>query len=194
MKILKKIRNLLLMPIKMAYSPSLRKIINEDWSIRKEGMRNYYSRLARQGAVECGENLRVNFPSQFGGYVHFGDNCNFNGMSVLGGGEVYFGNNFHSGIECMIITQNHNYDRGEAIPYDKTYICKKVFIGDNVWFGNRVMVVGNVTIGEGAIIAAGAVVSKDVPKYAIVGGNPAKVIKYRDIEHYEKLKGEGKFM
>ncbi len=93
----------------------------------------------------------------------------------------------------MIITQNHNYDRGEAIPYDTTFDYKTVVIEDNVWFGNRVIVTGNVTIGQGAIIAAGSVVVKDVPKCAIVGGNPAKVIKYRDIEHYEKLKVEGRF-
>ena len=92
----------------------------------------------------------------------------------------------------MIISQNHNYE-GEAIPYDKTYVLKNINIKDNVWFGNRVIVMGNITIGEGAIIAAGSVVCKDVPDYAIVGGNPAKVIKYRDIEHYSKLKAEGKF-
>ena len=92
----------------------------------------------------------------------------------------------------MIITQNHNYE-GEAIPYDSTYIKKNVTIGDCVWFGNRVLVVGNVNIGEGAIIAAGAVVTKDVPALAIVGGNPAKVIKFRDKDHYYRLKEEGKF-
>lgn len=123
-----------------------------------------------------------------------GDNCNFNGMQVLGEGSVKFGNNFHSGSECMILTQNHNFDGGRAIPYDDTYVQKHIVIEDNVWFGNRVTVVGNIVIGEGAVIAAGSVVCKDVPKCAIVGGNPAKVIKYRDIEHYEKLKAEGQFM
>ena len=113
-------------------------------------------------------------------------------MYINGGGKVTIGNHFHSGIECMMITQNHNYE-GEKIPYDDTFIYKEVKIGDNVWFGNRVLVTGNVTIGEGAIIAAGSVVCKDVPECAIVGGNPAKVIKYRDIEHYNKLKAEGKF-
>ena len=92
----------------------------------------------------------------------------------------------------MIITQNHNYE-GEAIPYDDTYIYKNINIKDNVWFGHRVIVTGNVTIGEGAIVAAGSVVVKDVPDYAIVGGNPAKVIKFRDIEHYTKLKEQKKF-
>lgn len=48
-------------------------------------------------------------------------------------------------------------------------------------------------IGEGVIVAIGSVVVKDVPPYAIVGGNPAKIIKYRDIEHFEKLKAEKRF-
>lgn len=92
----------------------------------------------------------------------------------------------------MIITQNHNYE-GEMIPYDTTYITKDVTIGKCVWLGNRVAICGNVPIGDGAIIAAGSVVVKDVPRCAIVGGNPAKVIKYRDIEHFDKLEKEGKY-
>ncbi len=175
-------------------SPRIKQMIAEEIAIQNEGQQAYYSRLARASAVECGENLCVNNPCIFGGQVYFGNNCNFNGMQVLGDGEVHFGDNFHSGVECMIINQNHNYDHGTAIPYDDTFELKKIAIEDNVWFGNRVTVVGNVTIGEGSIVAAGAVVTKDVPKCAIVGGNPAKVIKYRDIEHYELLKSEGKFM
>lgn len=54
-----------------------------------------------------------------------------------------------------------------------------VKIGNDVWIGYRVIIPSNVTIGDGAIIAAGAVVTKDVPPYAIVGGVPAKVIRYR---------------
>ncbi|MCQ2964441.1 MAG: acyltransferase, partial [archaeon] len=76
---------------------------------------------------------------------------------------------------------------------DKTVISKEVVIEDNVWLGNRVIVLPGVTIGEGAIIQAGSVVVSDIPKCAIAGGHPAKVFKYRDIGHYEKLKKEGKF-
>jgi len=121
-----------------------------------------------------------------------GKNVNFNGMTIAGAGKVTIRDNFHSGKECMMITQFHNYE-GEKIPYDETYIIRDIVVEDNVWFGARVIVLGGVTIGEGAIIQAGSVVVKDIPKYAIAGGHPAKVFKYRNKEHYEKLKNEGKF-
>lgn len=148
--------------------------------------------IAKRNLCSYGVDLRVNYPCVFNRNVTVGNHCNFNGMQVLGCGTVHFGDYFHSGTECMIITQNHNYE-GNMIPYDNTYVYKNVNIEECVWFGNRVIVMGNVRIGEGAIIAAGSVVCKDVPPLAIVGGNPARIIKYRDREHYYKLKAEGKF-
>ena len=122
-----------------------------------------------------------------------GNNVNFNGMEITGGGNVTIGNNFHSGRGCLMITQNHNYDYGKAIPYDDTYILKDIIIEDNVWLGERVILLGGVRIGEGAIVQAGSVVVKDIPPCAIAGGAPAKVFKFRDKEHYDKLKLEKKF-
>lgn len=159
--------------------------------VRNMVLRHYYTNLARMQSVRCGNDLRVNFKSSMP-CCSFGDDCNFNGMTVKGP-NVVFGSHFHSGEGCLIITQNHNYDFGRAIPYDDTYVYKSVIIEDNVWFGDHVIVTGNVRIGEGAIVAAGAVVVKDVPKCAIVGGNPARVIKYRDVAHYEELKRRGSF-
>ncbi len=159
----------------------------------RDRRRRRYAAQARRIAESCGAGLKVNHPSRFTRQCRFGDNCNFIGMTVLGKGRVSFGNNFHSGENCRIITQNHNFDHGTAIPYDGTYVLKDIVIGDNVWFGDSVMVVGNVTIGEGAIIGAGAVVTKDVPPGAIMGGNPARLIRYRDMEHYNRLKAEGSF-
>lgn len=54
-----------------------------------------------------------------------------------------------------------------------------IVVGNDVWFGQRSMILSGIEIGQGAVIAAGSVVTKDVPPYAIVGGNPAKVLKYR---------------
>jgi acetyltransferase-like isoleucine patch superfamily enzyme len=122
-----------------------------------------------------------------------GINVNFNGMTILGNANVTIGNNFHSGTGCIIITSYHNYDGGDEIPYDSTYIHKDVIIEDNVWLGTNVTILGGVTIGEGAIIQIGSVVVSDIPPCAIAGGHPAKVYKYRDKEHYDKLKSERKF-
>jgi len=144
-------------------------------------------------AKKVGSSLSVNHPSWVTPKTILGDNVNFNGLYMRGGGEVEIGDNFHSGPECMILTRNHNYDTGSAIPYDNTYIEKKVTIEDNVWFGARVTVIPGVTIGEGAIIQAGSTVTSDIPKGAIAGGHPAKVFDTRDMEHYEKLKSEGEF-
>lgn len=135
----------------------------------------------------------VNGRTRLSKKTFLGKNPNFNGMTINGYGEVVIGDNFHSGTDCLIITSNHNYDLGKKIPYDETNILKKVIIGDNVWFGDRVIVIGDVTIGEGAIVQAGAVVVQDVPAGAIVGGNPAKVFKYRNMDHYNKLKLKGLF-
>ncbi len=138
------------------------------------------------------EPLYVNGPSTATKKTFLGKNVNFNGMEIGGCGSVKIGDNFHSGKDCSIITQNHNYE-GEEIPYDSTFVCKDVTIEDNVWIGNRVIILGGVTIGEGAIIQAGSVVVKSISKYAIAGGTPAKVFSQRDIEHYTLLKEQKRF-
>lgn len=125
--------------------------------------------------------------------IELGNYVNINGCRFLGSGPVQIGNYFHSGIDITIITSNHNYDKATSIPYDKVRIHKSVQIKDFVWLGHGVIIVPGVSIGEWAIVAAGSVVTKDVPDFAIVGGNPAKIIKYRDIESFLKLKKEEKF-
>lgn len=89
------------------------------------------------------------------------------------------------GPHVTIHTANHRYE-GTALPYDDVYLVSEVVIGKNVWIGSDVILLPGVHIGEGAIIGAGAVVANDIPEMAVVVGNPAKVIKYRDINLYRK--------
>ncbi|MEC9209212.1 MAG: acyltransferase [Bacteroidota bacterium] len=147
--------------------------------------------IVRMKCKQSGVKLKVNGFSTVSKNTILGSNVNFNGMEILGGGLVTIGDNFHSGKDCLMISQNHNFNQGSKIPYDNTYILKDILIEDNVWFGDRVIVLGGVIIGEGAIIQAGSVVVKDVPRYAIAGGHPAKVFAERDITHYETLKAKG---
>lgn len=152
-----------------------------------------YGWMIEKKVRKCGTGLHVNSKSIVSENTVLGDNVHFNGMKIWGNGTCKIGNNFHSGQNCQIITQNHNYDTGTEIPYDSTYIKKDVLIGDNVWLGNNVIILGGITIGEGAIIQAGSVVSGDIPPCAIAGGNPAKIFKMRDETHYNRLKQEGRF-
>lgn len=125
--------------------------------------------------------------------LEIGHHAGFNGFTATGWGGVKIGNYFHSGTNVKIMLGSHDYDHGDKIPYGNDYTRKKVVIDDFVWLGSDVTISGNVHIEEGAIVAIGSVVVKDVPRCAIVGGNPAKVIKYRDVDHFDKLKTEGKY-
>ncbi len=138
--------------------------------------------------------LYVNFRSRVTRNTYLGCNVNFNGMHIRGRGRVTIGNNFHSGQDCLILTDSHKYDGGNAIPYDtEVSITRDVVIADNVWFGDRVLVLPGVHIGEGAIIQAGSVVVRDIEALGIAGGHPAKVFKWRDRANYANLKLAGKF-
>ena len=153
----------------------------------------WYGRQIFKTAKSIGEGFYCGGFSVVSRHTIIKNHVSFNGMFINGGGNVTIGNYFHSGIECMIITQNHKYDDGELLPYGTKYNYKDVVIEDCVWLGRRVTILPGTHIGEGAIIQAGAVVHGEIPPYAIAGGNPAKVFKYRDIEHYKKLKKEGRF-
>jgi chloramphenicol O-acetyltransferase type B len=149
----------------------------------------------RAAVQSCGERLRVNGDCVVGGgeSVRLGNNVSFNGIWIDGGGGVTIGDNFHSAPDVRIFTVNHDYDGGDALPYGKGVIAKPVVIEDNVWIGYGAMVMPGAVIREGAVIGAGAVVAGEIERCGVAVGNPAKVVKHRDIEHYERLKSEGRF-
>ena len=162
---------------------------------RVEQLNRRYDHIKiRKTAKECGEGLKVKkFKSKVTPHTYLGKGVCFNGMKILGGGTVRIGNYFHSGEYCRILSENHNYNSKESIPYDSKYIYKSVIIGDCVWFGSSVTVMPGVTIGDGAIIQNGSTVVSDIPACAIAGGHPAKVFSYRDKNLFYKLMNEGKF-
>jgi len=124
-------------------------------------------------------NISVEKGADFGGgkniimheYACIGENARF-----MGQGRIIIGRHAMMGPDVMIITSDHKVE-GKCFA---GYISKDVEIGDHAWIGARVIILKGVKIGKYAVIGAGAVVTKDVPDYAIVGGSPAKILKYRD--------------
>jgi acetyltransferase-like isoleucine patch superfamily enzyme len=105
--------------------------------------------------------------------IVIGNNCVINRDCLLDGrqGKIEIGNNVDIARGVWIFTMEHD-------PHDDYHrpVFGNVTIGDYVWIASRVIILPGVTIGKGALIAAGAVVTKDVPEGKIVGGIPAKVI------------------
>lgn len=124
--------------------------------------------------------------------IDVGNNVLFGkGVHIYARGGVKIGNNVAFGPFVTIWTANHNFYSPRSLPYDEVVIPKQVTIEDNVWLGGGCYILPGVVIREGAVIGMGAVVTKDVPSGAVVAGNPARIIKYRDMECYNSLKKGG---
>ena len=112
--------------------------------------------------TDCGKNLHI------GRRVFINSGCRFQDQ-----GGIWIGDDVLVGHNCMIATINHLEDpdrRGDMV-------TAPVRIGNQVWIGANVTLLPGVTIGDGAILAAGAVVTKDVPARTVAGGVPARVLK-----------------
>jgi acetyltransferase-like isoleucine patch superfamily enzyme len=115
------------------------------------------------------------------GLFKIGSNNYFNkNIKIVCYENVTIGSNCLLADSVHVYDQNHNYDDITRNIRDQGYRTSPVVIGDNVWVGAKATILSGVTIGNGAIIAAGAVVTKDVPEMAIVGGVPAKIIGRRN--------------
>jgi len=98
------------------------------------------------------------------------------GVNCLIGPKTEIGHNVMMAPDCQIYTRNKKFNKEKKrfSGYEET---KPVIIGDNCWLGTRVLIMPGVKIGEGCVIAAGAVVTKDMPPYHVVAGNPARAVK-----------------
>ena len=138
-------------------------------------------RLAKIGR---GTNIHPTVILREGEYITIGDHCliNHNNLIQAGkskAGSITIGNYVHTGTNVVMLGFNHGFYTRDIPTKEQDYMDAPIVIGDDVWIGTGAVILSGVTIGKGAIIAAGAVVNKDVPEYAIVGGVPAKVLKYR---------------
>lgn len=136
--------------------------------------------------ITCPENLFL------GDWVSIGPNAYIDSK----GGVVKIDDYVIIAPYCKIFTRSHNYNSEDlkALPFDNRMVCGEIHIERFVWVGENVIILPGVTIGEGAVVAAGAVVTKDVPTCAVVGGNPAKIIKYRNQVKYTELASQEKFV
>lgn len=113
--------------------------------------------------TDCGKNIHI------GSHVFINMGCKFQDQ-----GGIFIGDGALIGHNVVLATLNHAMspkDRGSMIP-------SPIHIGNHVWIGSNATILPGVTIGDGAIVAAGTVVTKDVPENTIVGGVPAKIIRH----------------
>lgn len=114
------------------------------------------------------------FYTNFGRFISIGKNVFINhACSFLDMGGITLEDDVLIGPKANLITENHPLNPGDR----KTLLCKPVVIRRNAWIGAAATILPGVTVGENAVVAAGAVVSKDVPDNCVVGGVPAKYIK-----------------
>lgn len=127
-----------------------------------------------QGAnIEHGADFGTGVGIRLGARSGLGVNCRV-------GGPLEIGEDVMMAPGVIILTQNHKFDDPDVPMIDQGYAPGEgVVIEDDVWLCTNAIILPGCRIGKGSIVAAGAVVTKDVEPYAIVGGNPAKFIRWR---------------
>lgn len=135
--------------------------------------------LGSRFVENCGKHVNFERGARFNPELNIGDHSGI-GVNCLVSGRTYIGNHVMMGPDCIMYSYSHAHDRLDISMDQQGFEdSTPIHIGDDVWIGARVIVLPGVKIGSHCIIGAGAVVTKDVPDYAIVGGVPAKVLRYR---------------
>ncbi|MDD4940139.1 MAG: acyltransferase [Candidatus Omnitrophica bacterium] len=136
--------------------------------------------------IRIGSNSRIMFGSYLCAFssklkenegIYIGESCWVGINCVIAAGEarVEIGDNTLIGPNVTIVTGNHKFESGKLI-MEQSYEQEPINIGKDCWLGANSVILGGVKIGDHSVIAAGAVVNKDVPPHSIAGGVPAKLI------------------
>jgi len=146
------------------------------------GFRNFRNFIARRMFKSCGVNVKVGKGAMIGSgsTIEIGNNSNIGQNCYIN--NVIIGNDVMMGKDILIFPSNHNFsDTIIPMRLQGASPIRTLVIEDDVWIASRVIILASVKkIGKGSILASGAIVTKDVPDYAIVGGSPAKILKYRN--------------
>lgn len=150
-----------------------------------ERVRELFSQIIGK-EVDCSTWIIPPFYVDYGKNISVGKNFFMNQCcTFMDRGGITIGDDVFIAPKCNLTTINHDFN-----PHNRqATFCKPIAIGNRVWIGIGVTICPGVRIGDNSIIAAGSVVTKDVPPNVIAGGNPAKVLK--SIEGYERQKGIG---
>lgn len=136
-----------------------------------------YSRLlGAAGTMDVAESTHIRTPSglKCGKRVSLG-----RGVQLTCGGGVSIGDDVMFGQGAFVISNGHVMDRVDIPMVEQGLYGSPVEIGDDVWIGAKAIILPGVHIGRGAVIAAGAIVTRDVPEYALVAGIPGRVVRFR---------------
>ena len=137
----------------------------------------------RYKKVSLGNNSRINLGVQISNpqNMKIGNNTYINGglFSISENSKIYIGNDCLISYNVHFRTSSHNYENRNEIIRKQGEFEKDIVIEDDVWIGYGAQIMPGVTVHRGAVVGAGAVVTRDVPSYTVVGGVPAKVIKIR---------------
>lgn len=175
-KILKQLLNLIAIMKAKMYNSSL--------TIGKNSRIELSARICGGGKLSIGDNCVIRdyaVLSPGHGSISIGNNCAIGMFNYLdGNAELCIGNDVHIGPHVCIYTANHIYSDLNVAIHKQGLDCKPVRIGDDVWIGSHAVILAGVNVGKGSVIAAGAVITKNIPEYSVVAGIPAKVIKKRN--------------
>ncbi len=134
--------------------------------------------LCKNILKKCGKNVNIERGANFGLDVTVGDNSGLGINSFVEKASI--GNDVMMGRDVIIMYHSHKFDDCNIpMRLQGRRPGKEVIIEDDVWIGHRVIILPGVKICKGVIVGAGSVVTKDIPEYSIVGGVPAKIIRYR---------------
>ena len=130
--------------------------------------------------VQLGLNNQLHASGKNNENIEIGDNVAFNSNVMLNGGRIKIGNNVIIGPNVVLRSSNHTFNDCEKPIRNQGHESGYITIEDDVWIGANAVVLPSLTIGKGSVIGAGAVVTKNVEPFSIVGGVPAKLISRRN--------------